>query len=74
MAKSYALTFPWKIILQCSNLLLHAIQAELFGFIRGAQALGSFEPVPANEALLQLVLYFAGNFGFTNKCLEKAVP
>jgi hypothetical protein len=46
MAKSYALAFPCKFILQCSDLLLHAIQAELSGFIRGAQTLGTFEPIP----------------------------
>jgi hypothetical protein len=46
MAESYALAFPCKFILQCSDLLPHVIQAELFGFIRRAQTLGTFEPVP----------------------------
>lgn len=66
MAKSYAFTLPWKFILQYSDLLINAIQAERFGFIRGAQALGSFEPVPsADEVLLQLVFHFDDKFRFT---------
>lgn len=66
MAKSYTLAFLWEFILQRGDLLLHAIQAELFGFIRGVQALGSFEPVPSgNKALLQSVLHFDDQFCFT---------
>ena len=73
MAKSYVLVFLWEFILQRSDLLLHAIQAELFGFIRGVQALGSFEPVPSgNEALLQSVLHFDDKFRFTI-CYTKTV-
>ena len=73
MAKSYVLVFLWEFILQRSDLLLHAIQAELFGFIRVVQALGSFEPVPSgNEALLQSVLHFDDKFRFTI-CYTKTV-